>query len=188
MGTQAVQTLIHARGYLACCLCLFIKGLPLCCDLHCFDLPFTKTGSSSISDRVLPSLPNTYIIYTEILYLRNTQRTNSSSYNMYFSTVLLYRLRVFLAARSLEHTYSALCWTSVLITPTLFLAKLLLLTCSSQHQPMWKMWVLFASLMTCVLLRCILNYQVNYLGETLVNETADRYILHFPYAYFIFFN
>lgn len=107
---------------------------------------------------------------------------------MYFSTVLLYRSCIFLAAKSLEHIYSPPCETSVLMTTSLFLANLPLSICSSQHQPIWKIWVLFASPMTCVLQRCILNYQVNYLGESLVNETAYRYILHFPYAYFIFFH
>lgn len=41
-GTQAVSILIHAKGYLACCLYLLIKGLSQCCDLQCFDLRFTK--------------------------------------------------------------------------------------------------------------------------------------------------
>lgn len=107
---------------------------------------------------------------------------------MYFSTVLLYRFCIFLAAKSLEHIYSPPCGTSVLITSPLFLANLPLLISSSQHQPIWKIWVLLASPMTCVLWGCVLNYQVNYLGESLVNETAYRYILHFLYAYFIFFN
>lgn len=40
--TQAVLILIHAKGYLACSVCLFIKGLSPRCNLHCFDLLFTK--------------------------------------------------------------------------------------------------------------------------------------------------
>lgn len=42
----------------------------------------------------------------------------------------------------------------------------------SRGQPMSRTWVSFASPITYVSLKCILNYQVNYFGDTLVYETT----------------
>lgn len=71
-----------------------------------FDLLCTKARNSSLSDRALPSLPNTYINYTQVCHLSNTEDKQQHVQFMCFPALLLSRLHAFLVARSLEYIYS----------------------------------------------------------------------------------
>lgn len=58
----------------------------------------------------------------------------------------------------------------------------------SRGLPMWETGILFASPVSCVSLKWILNYQVHCLGELLDYEATYRNILHFPWPCFVSFD
>lgn len=78
VGMQALMSSVHARGLLTCCLHLLIERPHRCgfatllSSSVCFDLLHTSAGSSRVSRRAPPSLPNTYVSYAHMCYLSNT--------------------------------------------------------------------------------------------------------------------